>query len=879
MPTEQTSRRAVLNAIKQIPSIASLLDQREGHYEYELDLEVVVYGRNYNGKKVGPYVRLLDYQPGEIIVTAGEWGGNAFHIVVQGSADVVQGTECVAQLSSGATFGQMSLLAGVPRNATVKASPRGTTQIMEVQRPALRLLRKLPKFGEELDEAYRKHGRDATIEELKSEFGLSAEVANELKKAARFRTFAKNHVLFRAGAPISRIFLIKHGWLRRTLEQPATEDLLGGGYCFGLEALQDNVTWPYTMTLLGRTEVFEISVVKLRQQSEAMRVLTAALGRLAPPALTAAGTASGSTSKPKRSLPVQQRLHTAQADLIETGLVDATNLLVMDMDMCVRCGNCSLACHRTHGQSRLVRRGVHIERLKKPKLSAAQSLLSPEVCMHCKDPECLTGCPTGAIERLQGGQIDIKQAACIGCGDCATQCPYDAISMIPRPKPVKLSAAAKAALNLRDLFRLSPDPLPPAVETLDDLVAVKCNLCNDRTSLNPPGKGDSSHSHKYSCEENCPTGALARVNPRQYFDEISQLEGPLSRTAKLQMTGPHQAIGRNIHLADWPKRGLHLAGLMLTVLSTAAAAYGLQQYQFAQPLLSELHWQWLNMRWLTGLAGLFGIVGVMLYPWRRVIYTRRAGPLRYWLLTHTYLGVIATIMLLLHGGSQPGGWLTTALMLAFDGVILTGLFGIACYQVVPRLLTQIEGAPLLLDDLLTRRAQLQVELDELTQNAAPALAKLLRGKMHARFFSFSFLLRQYWRRESLEAALEAAKLEFAAPARKTGARILQETLPDEALTKIVRQALREPQKEAEVLAALRRPEEQRQCQQAIEAVRRGLRQLDQAVSATVTLRRVDALIYLHRLLKLWLPPHVATTAVMLALLLVHIIQVIYFAAR
>ena len=44
-------------------------------------------------------------------------------------------------------------------------------------------------------------------------------------------------------------------------------------------------------------------------------------------------------------------------------------------------------------------------------------------------------------------------------------------------------------------------------------------------------------------------------------------------------------------------------------------------------------------------------------------------------------------------------------------------------------------------------------------------------------------------------------------------------------------------------------------------------------------RRVDALVYLHQALKLWVAPHVLATSLMLALMLVHIIQVIYFAMR
>jgi hypothetical protein len=53
------------------------------------------------------------------------------------------------------------------------------------------------------------------------------------------------------------------------------------------------------------------------------------------------------------------------------------------------------------------------------------------------------------------------------------------------------------------------------------------------------------------------------------------------------------------------------------------------------------------------------------------------------------------------------------------------------------------------------------------------------------------------------------------------------------------------------------------------------RLLVEAVEATVILRRVESLIYLHQLLKIWLPPHVIFTAIMLMLMAAHIVQVIY----
>jgi len=804
MPREHKSRREVLDAIRDLPSVSELLSKHEGHFDHELDLEVTVYGRNYGGKKVGPYVRLLTFEPGETIVSEGEWGGNTFFVVVRGLAEVFIATPNnqsvkVAELKPGTQFGEMSILAGVPRSATVKAPSGGPAQILEIQRPALRLLRKLPAFGQALDSSYRSHGRDNIIEELKQAISLTPQMAQDLKTIASFRVFSKNHVLFREKASVDQVFFIKQGWLRRSV-LPDGEDFLGHGFWFGIEGVLNGAVWPYSVTLMGRTEVLELSIRRLRQNAQLREMLDRQLMRFGPPSLGALVSTVAA---------VREKETEAQKTLIETGLVDATNLLVMDMDLCVRCGNCSLACHKIHGQSRLMRHGIHVTRLERPSARAIQSILSPAVCMHCQDPECLTGCPTGAIGRFGSGHIDIDPKTCIGCGDCATQCPYNAISMISRKGQSAPAGAKGIAWNLRDLLRVAPDPLPAAVDATDDLLAVKCNLCSG-TSMNPAGSKEPA----YGCEENCPTGALARINPREYFSEIGKIEG-------LMMMDQTHAIGRNIHRSDPARRMIHIAGIGLTVLLAALAIMGIREFGLGERLLG-----FLNMRWITGLVGLLGIAGVMTYPVRRQIYTKRKGALRYWMLAHAYIGVIAGVMILLHGGTDSGGALTTGLMISFDLVVLTGLFGIFCYLVVPRLMTRIEGEPLLIDDLIARRGELESELRDIAASSAEP-ARSLVTKAAARFLSFGFLLKQYLSRAPLEEMVASARREF--------------------------------QKHTDVL---QNPSD------------RG--KVDRAIEAAVTIRRLDALVILHRTLKLWLLPHVIFTSLMLALMVVHIIQVIYF---
>jgi hypothetical protein len=205
------------------------------------------------------------------------------------------------------------------------------------------------------------------------------------------------------------------------------------------------------------------------------------------------------------------------------------------------------------------------------------------------------------------------------------------------------------------------------------------------------------------------------------------------------------------------------------------------------------------------------------------------GPLRYWKLIHVYLGLLAGILLLIHGGRDSGGLLTSCLMISFDVTILAGLFGISCYFIVPRIMTSIEGDPLLIEDLRARRQELREQLG-LIDTSNEQLRHLIKEKMRKRFFSLGYLIRQYVQREELTRILAEAREEFQDDAER----------------------LSDPQ---------------------------ARRSLMEAVEATVTLRRVDSLIYLHQLLKLWLAPHVVAASIMLALMLVHITQVVLFTVR
>ena len=75
--------------------------------------------------------------------------------------------------------------------------------------------------------------------------------------------------------------------------------------------------------------------------------------------------------------------------IVEERLLNATRAMVIDLDRCTRCDGCLKACATTHdGNPRFKREGPVHDRL-----------MFAQACMHCQDPVCMIGCPTGAIGR------------------------------------------------------------------------------------------------------------------------------------------------------------------------------------------------------------------------------------------------------------------------------------------------------------------------------------------------------------------------------------------------------------------------------------------------------------------------------------------------
>jgi len=115
--------------------------------------------------------------------------------------------------------------------------------------------------------------------------------------------------------------------------------------------------------------------------------------------------------------------------------------LVIDMDTCVGCHACAVACKQWNSSGTLGPltdympygedpAGVAFNRIRSYEVGEyphSKTVNFPMSCMHCDTAECVTVCPTGAsYKREEDGIVLVDQDKCMGCNLCAWACPYGA---------------------------------------------------------------------------------------------------------------------------------------------------------------------------------------------------------------------------------------------------------------------------------------------------------------------------------------------------------------------------------------------------------------------------------------------------------------------
>jgi tetrathionate reductase subunit B len=99
--------------------------------------------------------------------------------------------------------------------------------------------------------------------------------------------------------------------------------------------------------------------------------------------------------------------------------------MVVDLQKCIGCQACTLACimenvvpensFRTIVSIYEVHDGAH-----------TGSYMLPRLCNHCEEPPCIPVCPVGATFQRADGIVVVDGERCVGCAYCVQACPYDA---------------------------------------------------------------------------------------------------------------------------------------------------------------------------------------------------------------------------------------------------------------------------------------------------------------------------------------------------------------------------------------------------------------------------------------------------------------------
>lgn len=434
-------------------------------------------------------------QPGDIVFKRNDYS-TTFFFVIEGDLEVLIDDDDVpdAELHTGNFFGELALVSGRRRPGTVRA--KTSCVLIETPRRVMqKLINSVQSMRRVLNEVAIK-----SVVQVCIGVSLSEEELNDVASHAILKSFAAGEELFHEGDEADGLYLIQSGSVTVSRMIAGREVVLfyvAAGNYVGEMSLVSGEPRYATVRAAVATDAVLIKADRMRDIISKNPEIRSSLDARYMQHLQEQEKREQleNVSNGSGSITSQSTQSNLISFLIQQGVGEATDVLLIDESLCVRCNYCEEACASTHGGA---------SRLDRDTGPIFANIRVPTSCRHCEHPHCMKDCPPDAIHRAPHGEVYIDDS-CIGCGNCQQNCPYDVIQMaVIHEQPE------------RSLWQMLLGITPKVANDQEGTkVAVKCDMCKD-IAEGPV------------CVRACPVGAALRVNPEGLLGYASGTSGEVN---------------------------------------------------------------------------------------------------------------------------------------------------------------------------------------------------------------------------------------------------------------------------------------------------------------------------------------------------------------
>ncbi|MBN2333100.1 MAG: 4Fe-4S dicluster domain-containing protein [Deltaproteobacteria bacterium] len=98
--------------------------------------------------------------------------------------------------------------------------------------------------------------------------------------------------------------------------------------------------------------------------------------------------------------------------------------MVIDLEKCVGCHTCEIAC-KVQNDVPLGMWRSWVKEIEKGQYPVVVRSFRPTLCNHCANPVCVKVCPVKAAYQREDGIVMVDPHRCVGCRYCMAACPYE----------------------------------------------------------------------------------------------------------------------------------------------------------------------------------------------------------------------------------------------------------------------------------------------------------------------------------------------------------------------------------------------------------------------------------------------------------------------